>query len=393
MVLVNALPPAINSVVGGTAAAGSRVVTINGSNLSSATRILFDGVPATIRSADAINGVLVVVPPPAPANYQANIVALNPDGQSSLFLGPPATYTYDWVPAGTPAVTLSATSQTAGTEAMIGITASDMTFVDGQTSVGFGSSDIVVEGVWVVSPTLLRANVFVAPGAQASAAMVSVTSGLQTASLPAGFQIQTSASPVAGIGSGVVNADPAQPSLPGSTAILPVYNLPAAATASSVTLTLGGVGVPVTALTASTLSFEVPAGFVPGPAIVQLQVGGVAVPPVFIVIQPAPPVIQGIMDNGQPVDTSHPANPGDTLTVAALNLGDAGAAVTTDHLQLLIGGIAYNLLGPAQPAASNPQIHTVQTILSPKIAAAGNVPVIISIDGRPSLPFYIAVAQ
>ena len=210
MVLVNALPPAINSVVGGTAAAGSRVVTINGSNLSSATRILFDGVPATIRSADAINGVLVVVPPPAPANYQANIVALNRTASrpcSSVrqlrtrTTGSRQAHLRSRYPP---------LPRPPETEAMIGITASDMTFVDGQTSVGFGSSDIVVEGVWVVSPTLLRANVFVAPGAQASAAMVSVTSGLQTASLPAGFQIQTSASPVAGIGSGVVNADPAQ---------------------------------------------------------------------------------------------------------------------------------------------------------------------------------------
>jgi uncharacterized protein (TIGR03437 family) len=344
-------------------------------------------------SADATKGILVVVPPPAPANYQANIVALNPDGQSSLFLGPPATYTYDWVAAGTPALALSATSQTAGTEAMVEITASNMTFVDGQTSVGFGSSDIVVEGVWVVSPTLLRANVFVAPGAQASDAMVSAISGLQTASLPAGFHIQTSTSPVAGIGSEVVNADPAQSTVfPGSTAILPVYNLPAAATAASVTLTLSGVSVPVTALTASSLTFEVPAALVPGPAVVQLQVGGVAIRPVFVVIQPAPPVIQGVVDNGQPVDTSHPAHPGDTLTVAALNLGDAGAAESMGNLHLLIGGTAYNLIGPAQPSPQNPQIETVQTILSPDIAAAGKVPVIISIDGRASLPFYIAVA-
>ncbi len=232
MVLVHELPPAITSVTGGTDANGNRVVTINGSNLSGATRILFDGVPATILSADATKGILVVAPPPAPANYQADIVALNPDGQPSLFLGPPASYTYNWVPAGTPALTLSSASQPAGTEAMVEITASNMTLAGGQTSVGFGSSDIVVRGIWVVSPTLVRANVLVAPGAQASDTLVSVFSGLETASLAAGFHIHTSSSPVAGIGSGVVNADPTQSTVfPGSTAILPVYNLPASATA------------------------------------------------------------------------------------------------------------------------------------------------------------------
>jgi uncharacterized protein (TIGR03437 family) len=336
----------------------------------------------------------VAAPPPAPANYQTEIVALNADGQSSLFLGPPASYTYNWVPAGTPALTLSSTSQPAGTEAMVEITASNMTFADGQTSVGFGSSDIVVQGIWVVSPTLVRANVLVAPGAQASDTLVSVFSGLETASLAAGFHAQTSSSPVAGIGSGVVNADPAQSTVfPGSTAILPVYNLPASATAASVTLKLNGVSVPVTALAANNLTFQIPASFAPGPAIVQLQAGSVPIAPVFVVIQPVPPVIQGVLDNGQAVDGSNPAHPGDTLTIAALNLGDAGATVSTSRLQLLIAGTAYNLVGPAQPSANNPQLHTVQVILSPKIAAADKVPVVISIDGRASLPFYIAVAQ
>ena len=394
MVLVQQLPPAITSATGGTDTNGNRVVTISGSNLSGDTRILFDGVPAPILSANAATGILVVAPPPAPASYQTNIVALNPDGQSSLFLGPPASYTYDWVPAGTPALTLSSTSQTAGTEAMVEITASNMTFSDGQISVGFGSSDVVVEGIWVVSPTLVRVNVFVAPGAQASDTVVSVFSGLQTASLAAGFHILTSSSPVAGIGSGVVNADPAQSTVfPGSTAILPVYSLPASATAASVTLTLNGVSVPVTGLDANNLTFQIPASFAPAPAIVQLQVGGVPIPPVFVVIQPAPPVIQGVTDNGQAVDTSHPANPGDTLTIGVLNLGDAGATVTTDRLQLMIGGSAYNLVGPAQPSAANPQIHTIQAVLSPKLSAADNVPIVVSIDGRASLPFYIAVAQ
>ncbi len=110
-------------------------------------------------------------------------------------------------------------------------------------------------------------------------------------------------------------------------------------------------------------------------------------------IQPVPPVIQGVQDNGQAVDVNHPAQPGDTLTIAALNLGTAGAAVSTGRLQLLIGGTPYNLAGPAQPSQANPNIHTIEAVLSPKMAAAAKVPIIVSIDGRASLPFYIAVAQ
>ena len=53
-------------------------------------------------------------------------------------------------------------------------------FADGQTIVGFGSSDILVRRVWVLSPTRLLANVSVAPTAPPfTNTQVSILTGFQ----------------------------------------------------------------------------------------------------------------------------------------------------------------------------------------------------------------------
>ena len=41
----------------------------------------------------------------------------------------------------------------AGITATVDITAANMNFVDGQVTVGFGSDDVQVRRVWVLSPT------------------------------------------------------------------------------------------------------------------------------------------------------------------------------------------------------------------------------------------------
>ena len=394
LTLVANRPPSIASVTDGTDANGNHIVTITGSDLSAGTRILFDGIPASILSVNAgdLVDTIVVAPPPAPANYSASIVALNPDGQTSLFLASPVSYSYGWAPADSPSISLSSSSQTAGTEAMITITASGMNFVDGQTWVGFGSSDVVVKDVWVVSPTVVRANVFVVPGAQVSDTLVSVVSGFQTATLPAGFHVRSnSGAPAPTISSDIVNADPVQIVVfPGSTAILPVHDVPS--DASAVSLLLNGVQIPVAGFAQDQLTFQVPGNFGTGPAVLELRAAGVTIAPVFVVIQPVPPVIKSILVGSTPVDAAHAAHPGDMLTITVLNLGDPDEVVAPGRLRVTIGGVQAPLSTGAG-TLRDPNVHLILVPLPQSTVPSDSVPVVVSIDGRASVAFTIAVAE
>jgi uncharacterized protein (TIGR03437 family) len=392
--LVEQRPPSIASVTPGKDANGDPVVTVSGSNFSPDTRILFDGEAATVLSRDAEAGTIVVAPPPAPLGYAARIVALNSDGQSSLFAdAAPATYTYDYGPTEAPVIALSANALAAGTEAMIEISATNMTFVSGQTRVGFGSSDVVVKDLWVVSPTLARANVYVMPNAPQALTLVSLVSGFQMASLPSGFHVQA---PAGGptLNSDVVNATIAQaPIYPGASAILTVANLPAEVTAASLTLTLNDRPAAIASLEKNQLTFQVPEDLPPGPAIVRLQAGDVPIPPVFVRIETAPPMIVTVLDGDTVVDVTHPARLGYGLVVVASHAGEAGVEIAPERVKLTIGGIDHLLASAAQPVAEHPELHQFETVLSPLLEPSTEIPVVISVDGRSSQPALITVTK
>ena len=72
---------------------------------------------------------------------------------------------------------------------MVDITTQNTAFVDGQVTVGFGTGDITVQRVWVLSPTHLQANISVAANAVAGSSEVSVISGFAVLSQADAFQV------------------------------------------------------------------------------------------------------------------------------------------------------------------------------------------------------------
>ncbi|HTR35564.1 MAG TPA: matrixin family metalloprotease [Bryobacteraceae bacterium] len=190
--VVNTPPPAISGTAATTDSHGNRAVAIAGQQFGPNTRILFDGLPATILL-QAPNGLMIVTPPPAPAGYTASIVALNPDGQSSLFLSPTApTYTYDAsfaAAANTQSLTVSPKELTPGGDVTVDVQGSNTNFIDGQTTIGFGTSDVLVKQVTVLSPTHLTA--VVTPSATVSTSGINVTTGLGVISQALGEQVTT----------------------------------------------------------------------------------------------------------------------------------------------------------------------------------------------------------
>jgi len=186
--VVQTLPPQIDAVA--PAGNGSSGVAIAGQQFNSNTQILFDGLPAAVQSLKA--GILIVTPPPAPAGYTAAITALNPDGQSSLFLNAAApTYTYaagmvSAMPAN-PSLTVSPGVIPAGSPVTIEVVGTNTNFTAGATNVGFGTSDVAVTQVTVTDATHLA--VTVTPNVSIPTTNITVTTGLEVISQAVGSSI------------------------------------------------------------------------------------------------------------------------------------------------------------------------------------------------------------
>ncbi len=187
--LVQKGPPVVNSVTPN----GDGTVTISGAGFGPDSRVFFDGLqaaPGVFSGADA-QGTIVVTPPQAASGQTSAVTVYNSDGQNSTILqaANPVTYSYPATTAPQIAAVVPA-SLAAETAASIDITTANTNFVDGQVAVGFGTADVTVRRVWVLSPTHLIADAVAAPNAAASLAEVSIVSGMQYVSQPNGFQVQ-----------------------------------------------------------------------------------------------------------------------------------------------------------------------------------------------------------
>jgi len=201
-VVVNAAP-SITSVTPSSDVNGNRIVLIAGTGffpgetsttVPVSTIVLFDGQSGVVQGTTK-TGQLIVTPPPAQSGYTATVVALNSDGQSSLFLNPtPPTFTYGGaaaIPAALAAPSLTVTPETlvAGTATTVDVVGANTNFVAGQTVVGFGTSDVVVNQVTVMSPTHL--SVQVTPNVTVATSGINVTIGLGVISQAMGNKITT----------------------------------------------------------------------------------------------------------------------------------------------------------------------------------------------------------
>lgn len=195
--------PSITSVTPSLDANENRVVLISGTGFfpvdptTSAvipTTIMFDGQPGVVQGTTK-NGQLIVTPPPAQLGYTATVVALNADGQSSLYLQPtPPTFAYGGATAtpsnlAAPSLTVTPKLLITGTATTVDVLGANTNFIAGQTVVGFGTSDVVVNQVTVLSPNHL--SVQVTPNVTVATAGINVTTGLGVISQALGNQITT----------------------------------------------------------------------------------------------------------------------------------------------------------------------------------------------------------
>jgi predicted Zn-dependent protease len=393
-------PPAISFLGSpGTDQYGNSTITVFGSSLSSATQIVFDGAPANLISANG-DGSLTVSVPPAPGPYTSSVEALNPDGQTSgqanPFGPPQSPYNYSYANPAT-INTISLSSVTPGTDTMIQITGSNTNF-NSQTTVGFGTSDIIVKQVFVIPPTSLIVNVSVNSQAPLTSTPLTVTTGLQTATANPGIQIGPANPNQVSLHAPITNAATGLAGVPpGGTAIINATNLPQNLTGWI--LTIGGQ--PAQSLGYNSngqLQATVPSGLGYGAQTVQLisPVGGpigptATIPPIAMKIDAQPPSIVSVLSaSGTPINASSQVHPGDVLTINLLGLTDPTIP------QLTLANIFASLGATTGPTAlsapviqfNNPSIQ----VQIPYTAPNGTfIPLYVGVGTRVSSPLYLNI--
>ncbi len=386
--LTQSPPPTVTAV----SANGDGTVTVTGANWAPDTLLYFDGLPSSIQSINPAAGSAVVVPPTGTNNEQAVLTAYNSDGQNSQFVQSASPVTYSYGAAATPVITsITPSSLPAGAEAAIDIVGSGFTFAAGQpTTVGFGTSDVVVQQVFVLSPTHLRVDVLVSPSAALSNPDVSVVAGFQFATATAGFQITP---PVAGL---PVPLPPLVNALPGLTgaypgAIVSLYGSNLAAGSAVPVITVENQPVTVLYASPSQLNLQLPSTLTPGPALLTLNNGALTAFPIGVSIANLPAGIDAVQNSsGAYIDAGSAAHPGDTLIVTLGNFAPAGANINASRVQVSVGGVLHSVLSPIVSVGAYYQVYFTLNATDP---IGQSEQLIVYLDGASSYPATIPVAS
>lgn len=340
-------PPTISSLTPGNDQNGNLTLNVAGSNLSSATQIVFDGTVANFVSSNSDGSVTVSVPP-APSSYSSSIEAMNPDGQTSgqaIPTGMPSQYQYGSV-LNAPTISISNPPVLPGTDVMIQVEGDNATFNNSaMPTLGFGSSDLVVKQAYVVSPTELLLNVSVNPAAQATPSDVTLTNGLQSITLPLQMQVLAANPNQIGLHAPVTNLATSLNGTPvGGTALINVTGLPSnlAANMPGWILSIGNQQATPVLVSQSggsgVVNVVVPGGLLSGPAPVQLtSPTGATTPQIFMQIDAPPPVIGLIVNAAGTVSSTTEVHPGDTLILNVSNLGNGQISIS--NIQVTIDAV------------------------------------------------------
>jgi uncharacterized protein (TIGR03437 family) len=262
-------------------------------------------------------------------------------------------------------------------------------FVDGQVSVGFGSSDIVIRRMWVLNSNRILLNVTVLPSAQPGPVEVTVTSGLQVLTQNTLLQVLSPNSRQMILHVPVLNQATGLAGVPSpGYAVISTTGLPQNLT--TWTLTVDGVKTGFTMGGGNQIVFQVPAGLSVGAAVVALtSPAGDLIPQIVMQIDGPPPVILSAANSaGVTLDSAHAVRVGDTITLTVAGLIDgstpAGSAVT-----VLVGGV--NLTPSAVVATSQAGVYQVAVPLESGAPFGPNEAVIVGIGTRLSNPAYVPI--
>jgi uncharacterized protein (TIGR03437 family) len=382
--VVRKQPPQISAVARAFDGNGQVQAVISGNNLAADTRILFDGVPGIVTGFDEGSGDLSVTPPPGPYGHRAAVVALNVDGQSSLFLqGTPPGFEYDFGDLGS--VSLQPSQLSPGTQRMIELIGGNTNFAPGAT-LSFGTSDVIVKQVWVTSPTRMIANVVVSESGVPGALKATVTNGIRvyTTNYTLESPLSASAGPPVRLSGSIADSTSGRATVPaGRVAAVQVEG---ATSGDSVQVSVAGVTATVVSLLEGRLLFRIPADLPPGPAVVRISIGGNALPPLAMEIDQPLPEIVAVTASATRISATRPATPGERLLISVRGLAESRSHISGDRVTVRVGQRPH----PVLTVDSDETLHQVYIVLDSG-TSSGQQALTVSIDGRESQPFTLLV--
>lgn len=365
-------------------------VTVTGTGLNEGSRVYFDGVPGAVRVPfDGETGSVVVMPPAGASEDAAAVAIYNPDGQTSLATqsNDPPLHLYG--AAETPFVTVTPNVLPASDSAMVEVEGINTHFEQGQVTLGFGTSDVHTQDVWVLSPTRLIANVTTAGGAAEGASLLTVMSGFQVVTQPAGFLVQAPNPEKPSIRLPVLNAHPDHRVIYAGAAV-EILGRNLSLDPANTTVSLNDQPVEVLSATPERVYIMVPMEMPVGPAVLRLHNGAESANPVVVEIGTAPPQLNAVLSSsGTPLYAGSPARVGDVvnLVVAGVNLADLKSP---SSLRVSVGCVEMRTVAVV-PLSHQPGVLVAQAVVEPTTPGI-QVPVTVSVDGGPqSNVFYIAV--
>jgi hypothetical protein len=241
-------------------------------------------------------------------------------------------------------------------------------FADGQTAIGFGSSDISVRGQWVVGPQMVILNLSVDPAAQPGTTYITVATGIEIVTAANMLNVVAASPNQVSLRVPIVNAVTGLAGVPaGGAAIIATTGLPADLTGWA--LTVGPLPAAFTADKNGVLTVQVPSLLAVGEQPVQLippaDATLPAIQPVILQLDPPPPLILWGVDTPVPdggpvlVSASNPVPLGQSMTVMVYGLSSpSGVLPAAGAAWMNIAGAIYPVTAvtrvPADPNSTAP---------------------------------------
>jgi uncharacterized protein (TIGR03437 family) len=215
--------------------------------------------------------------------------------------------------------------------------------------------------------------------------------GFQLATAPAGFQITpfitVRPTPAPALPNAVPGLTGAYPG-----AIVSLYG--ANLTVSFIVpltpvVTIGGQPVTVLYASPTQLNLQLPATLTPGPSTLTLNNGFAAAFPITVNIDSLPAGINAIQitPGGAYIQTSNPAQQGQTLIVTLNNFAPSGTIIDPSRVQVGVGGVLHSVSSVTQ--AGN--VYQVTFALNASTPVGPSEQLIVYLDGRSSYPATIPV--
>jgi uncharacterized protein (TIGR03437 family) len=391
------LPSALNLVKAGAPTVTSVApnpdgsVAISGTNFASDSLVYFDGLPAAIRSINAQTGQAVVLAPPGASGQQATVIVYNHDGQNSLFVQQNSPVTYPYPASPTPAFTISPSTLPAGSEALVTITGTNTNFVQGQTVVGFGSSDVYVRSA-IVQPNTqtILVDVSIPASAVNTSLETSVIAGFQIATLPNAFQITPPTPLLPAVIPSLQNVTAGQTgSYPGALVSFTGSNLQVGNTVPAVTI--NGSPVTILAATANSVTLQLPTSLATGAAILNVNNGTATSYPVAVSITPLPATITSIVSGGGSViGSSNPASGDNEVDLFLSGFGDPTAVILPQQVSINVGGVNHPAVAVDSVGGG---LFEVRFVLSKLVPTGSQTPITVYLNGNSSYTSTIATAN